>query len=568
MKRIRRTTWALVAFMAIALCTAGTVRAAVDKLVPADSLVVVKVHEPYTQMEKLTESELFARLTDPGVMPDLANGVRQVKAMVDFVEQQHKVNVERVLSGLFAGEMAVAINGEGSGVMLIEGENHSAVQKGLSEFLRVRKDQGELTGVKEETYKGVKVRSSQAVSGQEDRVYAVLGKVLVVANPPNRGSLRHVIDISQGQASSLAATPRYRKALSMVSKGSVISGYVDVPGVLEMIEKTQPHASEDPVARFIGEWLHDNVSFASMSVTAKDALQGSMTVKYAGDRLPEYLASLLPEQGNDLEILNLIPRSAALAGARSTNLKAVYEGLHELAQRAPGKGAQQMEQGLQFMVGMIGGIQSSEQLFDELGDEMALFVLPSGHRDHPPAVGFMLQLRNKAHIPLAIETLVGTAVAGARGEGKIDIRIKAEKYHDVPLTVVRSDEVHPPVLRKLSPTLCVVGDYLTITSTVDAAKQVIDAPHSRAAYRPRAAGTVYRAGRVDLKQVRRMFQRHRDFLTAHAVLQGGRTTEQAQADLKRIDKILSFMDEFTVTESHRRGVTTHVMTLKFSEAGR
>ena len=568
MKRTGRWAWIAMAMVAVALCVTGTARAAVDKLVPADSLLVLKVHQPYRQMDELSNSKIFDRLTDPAVMPDLADGMRQVKAMVDYVEQQHNVNVERVLRGLFAGDMALAITGEGSGVLLIEGQNHSAVQKGLNEFLRIRKAQNELTGVKEETYKGVKVRSSQAVSGQEDRVYAVLGKVLVVANPPNRAMVRQVIDISQGQAPSLAQKPRYRQALSMMEKGAAMSGYVDVPAVLEMIDRTQPGAGNDPVARFIGEWLHDNVSFAAMSLSGKEVLEGHMTVKYAGDRLPEYLQQLLPERGDRLEILDLIPRSAVLAGGRSVNLEAAYEGLLALAQRAPGNGAHKMEKGLEAVVGMVGGVQSSDQLFAELGDEMAMFVLPSGQANQPPAAGVMLQLRETAHIPVAIETLAGMAVAAARSEGKIDLRMKAETYRDVPLTMVRSKTVRPPILQKLSPTLCVVEDCLTITSSVDAAKAVIDASRAENAYRPQAAGTVYRAGWVNLGQARRMLQRHKDFLIAHAVLQSGRTTEQAQADMKRLDKVLSFLDGFTVTESHRPGCTDHVFTLKFSETVR
>lgn len=552
----------------VALLATGTVRASVDKLVPSDSLLVVKVHQPYRQMEDLTDSEIFARLIDPAVMPDLADGVRQVKAMVNFVEQQHNVKVERVLRGLFAGETALAINGEGSGVMLIEGQNHSAVQKGLDEFLRVRKAQGELTGVDEEIYKGVKVRSSQAVSGQEDRVYAVLDKVLVVANPPNRAMVRRVIDISQGQAGSLATVPRYRQAVSMVQKRPVMSAYVDVPAVLEMIERTQPGASRDQVARFIGEWLHDNISYAVMSVTAGDALKVQMMVKYAGDRLPEYLQYLLPEKGDRLEILDLIPRSAVLAGGRSLNLRAAYDGLVELAQRAPGNSAQKMEEGLQFLVGMIGGVQSSDQLFEELGNEMGIFVLPSGQANQPPGAGVMLQLRETAHIPVAVETLAGTAVAAARSQGKMDLRMEAETYRDVSLTIVRSRMAKPAILRKISPTLCVVEGYLTVTSSVEAAKQVIDASLTEDAYRPDAAGTVYRAGWVNLGQARRMLQRHKDFLTAHAVLQGGRTTEQAQEDLKRLDKVLSFLDQFTVTEFHRPGRTDHVLTLNFSKTAR
>ncbi len=68
------------------------------------------------------------------------------------------------------------------------------------------------------------------------------------------------------------------------------------------------------------------------------------------------------------------------------------------------------------VVDTIGGVNSREQFFSELGNQVGIFIQPGPQGGYPAGV-LALQLRQTTHIPDALATLVGGAAVAARSKG-------------------------------------------------------------------------------------------------------------------------------------------------------
>ena len=556
MKRTKKVTLVL-GLMALALFANATVtRAALEDTIPAGAVAVARLHEPAAALDTARGSKLYTQITQGDLMPELADAIRKIQAGARAIERRHDVNVDRIVDDMFAGDVAVAILGKNTGVLLVEGRSPSALERAAGEVLRIQQERGEVTGVETRTFMETTIHITRMADGQPDRAYALLGKVLVGAKTGDMQALKRVIKVYRGEGKSLADSARYRKTRSLMDGNALATAYVDMPRLLRLLPKDSDLKS-DPGGRLLRQWL-ETMRSAALSVTAKDSLRAHLAVQYKGGSLPPAAQALLPEEGAQLEVLESLPPSSAAAMARSTNLGALWRQSIETIERLDPHGAAKLREGMDAVVGSLGGIRTPEQLFDELGNEIAWAVLPPNDKNPRPAVALIVRLNETRHIPLALETLAGTAVTAMRKQGRTDVKLTYETYRDVSLTTVRGTE---GTWEKISPTLCTVGKNLTVTTSVDAARRVIDSARSEGPELPAMEGTLFAAGGLDSDRLMQMIRPYRSFLVEHSVRNSGKSRAKARRDLRRLEKILSLVDKVAFTASYRDGRTDRVLEI-------
>ncbi len=124
----------------------------------------------------------------------------------------------------------------------------------------------------------------------------------------------------------------------------------------------------------------------------------------------------------------------------------------------------------------------------------------------------------------------------------------------------------PAHLQAISPTLCTVGDYLVVSSTVGAARSVIDAFNDADVTLPEGEGTVFGVLRADVSALGGMLEQHREFLVRRAVEEEGKSQERAEQDVAGLKAILSLLHYVEATVAFGPDWTRHVLKVKFAGA--
>jgi hypothetical protein len=223
--------------------------------------------------------------------------------------------------------------------------------------------------------------------------------------------------------------------------------------------------------------------------------------------------------------------------------------------------ADAMQATLDRVIGAVGGVTSREEFFSELGTQMALFVIPAAEQKGPPAAAIALQLRNTDHIPNALESIVGLGIMAAQQQGR-DASLEHSEYKNAQLSTVHPGARGP--LGKFSPTFGVVGGYLVIATTLDAAHSVVDAAQTSSAPVNRKAGTPFAQLTVSVPQVRAMLQQYSGFLVQQSTANGRKTAQQAQHDMQALDQVLSLLQSIQTTQTFGPGRTDHYLTIELA----
>ena len=120
-------------------------------------------------------------------------------------------------------------------------------------------------------------------------------------------------------------------------------------------------------------------------------------------------------------------------------------------------------------------------------------------------------------------------------------------------------------MRKLSPTVCVVDGYLVISTTADAARQIIAASRAKPAAAPDAEGTVFGAVRVDVSRLVQMLNQHAAFLVKNAVEKNGKPRQQAEREMTALRVLVSMLESVELQSAFAPGRTDHVFRIEFAD---
>lgn len=558
----KRSPIVVVSFLLITALAALGAEDGIENNIPAEAPGVVIIEKPYRQFRRFLGSDVFARLTDPETVPAVAHGVENVRRVIQAVETQHGTDAGLVMGGIFRREAAlVALPGD-RGVLISRGENAHVLRSEVKEFLRVERATGNLLSTETFSHRGVTINTCSLGNQPEPRHHALVGDRLVLSE--DLEAVKQVIDVTKGEAPSLAESVDFKHAMGQVEEGAILTAYLSAGAVANAIDRKA--GATDAGGRTVLRRVREAVGRARYAVlwAKSDAvIEGRLTVQYGEQGIPPLLRTTVAEPGTDLSAPRFVPGNAAFTLARSLNPAACWREIVGFLQEVNPPAAQKAERGLRKLVQLIGGVDSADQLFSELGNEVALFVLSGADAQNPPRVGLVLALNETAHIPVALETFVGTAAVFAAVEGKADVSLVHAEVGGVRVTTVRVRKPSP--WDRLSPSMAVVRGHLVVTSTRDAMREVIAAAGSRPEKLAGVSGTSYALIQLDATRIEAMLQRHNEFLVRRAVEEDGKPEPQARRELRMLRLVLSLMEEIEVINSYSPDRTEHAFRITFPE---
>jgi len=542
---------------------------AVEDYLPRDAVGMLKVTNLERHYEEFVNSPLVAHLKDPAFMPELADKIEEAEAGIREFERTQEVDVRDILMDILGRECALAVFSDETGVFVVEAESRAALRDAVDEFERVQRLTGDLLDTGITRYKGVEVHASEMKNGKT-RYHAVSGRALAVGE--DRSAVERVIDTAAGATESMADSADFRDAMRMAEHGALAVGYLD-GAALEALSEQILREAEAPgrrherlVMRRLAEAL-PIARFLVLSVLHKEDVSARVTVAYDGDRLPASLAAIFPEEGARLDVLELVPRGAAVAAARSLDPEGAWHSMMDMLEEAAPRKAAKAQQAMEGLVGMVSGVYTQEQLLAEFTGQSALMVLPAETEDAPPAAGVVIGLSETANIPVAVESIVGAVVAFSRAGGKHDVTLEYNEYEGVRLTTVNVDE--PGVWAKVAPTFGVVEGNLVLTTSPGAARTIADTARGAARARtPRADGTIFSAAVLNARTVLDMLEQYQGFLLRHAMEKDGKPEAQARRELDALCKLLSLLNGMEYAEAFGEGRTDHYLRVDLAHDAR
>jgi len=551
---------------ALMLLAAQAAGAPVEGCVPADATVLFKVRDLARHYQRLRSSEIVRTLADESVMPELAAALRKADESVAEFERRHNVNAAGVLRQMFGREFALAAFPRGASVLLVRGYNEKSLREGLNDYLRVQRKAGALLGARTSRYKGMTLHSRNLAKGQ--RHHVLTGDILAASH--DLEALHRVIDVIRGDLPALSSQAWYKEADDLIPEEALLRACIDMTRTDPWLP---PLAKRPGLSGFLSGFaavrlatILSNARYAALSLCSGDMeLKARLTVVYQEGRLPASLRAAFPEAGSKLNILKLTPGAPVLTVARSINFEAVWDAYIETLRTRDPAEALDAQRKLQTVVDVIDGAETKRQLFEALGSQAALFVVPDEKAGALPGLALALELRDTARLPKTARAFIGAAALlwGARNDAPV--RVESSTYRGIPLTVVRI--MAPDLPGGLNPTLGLVDTMLALTSSPEVARGMIDASlHGSAPEVSHADGTVFFAARLSFREMGALLARHEQSLVRFAAKSGRVTEEAAMRRLKAVANLLSLFGTADVVASFRAGRTDHVATLRFSGA--
>ncbi|MCD6416774.1 MAG: hypothetical protein J7M08_08790 [Planctomycetes bacterium] len=560
MRRARRLAILTVAVSVVLGVLAVPAGAAVVGCIPRDATAVLRLRNLEGHYRDLRESDLYARMTDATFMPELAAGLAQARKQFDQFEAETGIDLEEVLLDVLGQDCAIFVLGEGKGTFVAEARSQDAVEKAVETMLQIERSEGKLQGSTEESYRGV-VLYRDVMLGKV-RYRAQIGRVLAMADNDREG-VCGVIDVRKG-APAITASASYRAAARLVPVEAVVALYVDGALLRTLVEKMP---APDPGARAIGRRLGATLGkarFAIVSVLADGEAKLRATLAYEGGALPDEVRAMIPETASGLDILRVAPRDTIFAAARGLNAGGVWNAVLEGAEAQSPAAARRLKGALDLVIGMTGGVYSAEQLWDEIGDQGALFVLPAPEEGGLPGLVIAVALEKTEHIPLAIESVTGGVVGFTRADGNENVSLHQEPYNGANLTTVRIERPGEAI-EEFNPTFGLVGSNWILASSREAAMRMVDASRAKAGPSfSRLAGTNYAGSVLNVGALLKTVKRYEEVLVRRAVEEEGKTEEKARGDLVALEKLLSLLDRVECAAAYKDGRTTLQMTVRLA----
>ncbi len=286
-----------------------------------------------------------------------------------------------------------------------------------------------------------------------------------------------------------------------------------------------------------------------------------LTVTYHDGRAPEGLEALLPDRGGALDLLDIAPRGAVLLAGCAVDYQAVWECITGLVRGTDPAAAATLVDGAKVAADLVAGVDTPEQLLAELGSQNALFILPVEGAGALPAGCMALRLGDTSHIPAAAETMAAMVVIGARAEGEPGLSLGHSVHDGVRLTTVRVDRPGPA--GQLSPTVGLVGRDLVLTSTLDAAHELVDSARAgETVDLPTAPGTPFVAAALDCPAALRLLEQHKEAFVREVAESEGKPEEVVRRELQAVTRLLSLLSRIAVTGSYSEGRTDLVLAVE------
>ena len=580
-----RGVFAVLAAVLVALSLAGAsdVKAAprpaggeLEHLLPGDTAAVIHVTGLHDFWDELAQSAIRNKIEHADI-PEIAQQFAKAQRDIADFELQTGISIKNTLSAILGKDCLIALLPDGDGVFVARSTDSNELRLAVDTILAIERNDGKITDEKTEAYHGVEIHSmvvsDPAKPGQppKPRNHAVIGDLLIVSE--SRDVVAKVIDTRQRRVASLAKSPDYLEAKKLMVPGALATVYVNTGRIAEtgILEKLGNDQLKNP---FVQAWHVRIKHHLTMTrhlvinfITSKTAWEVRSDFTFDESKTPATLKALMPPKGASLDVAGLLPANTVASISNRVNKTALWRYLVQVLQEANPAIAAQATSSAQQIGTMFGAMDFEKELLPQIGDQLSVFVTPGGPND-PPALSLAVELADGRMIPQTIRTWAGSAATVNRMEAQKKnqpqaFSIKRTDYHNVNLTTL---EIHkPPFAGKISPTLCVVGRFMVISSSADAARAVVDAfAKARPKVRTASQGeTTFTRGCLDVRRLSAMIGKHKVFLIRQAV-KDGKPQETAIKDLRNLDYLLSFFDSVQFSAAYVPGRVIRTCTIKLA----
>lgn len=553
------------AFIAVPFCAAQEKKTDLEAMLPPNTAAFVRGTNLHGFWKALANSPLRNKLENAPI-PEVRQQFIEAKNNIAGFEAMIGVDLGSVLNAFLGNDFILALFADGSGVFITRSADQNNLQAATDTILGLERQWGKILNEQAESYHQVEIISVELGDPRnpgmpsKPRHHARIGNLLILSE--SRDTVKKIIDIMQGRAQSLLDTPEYREAKKLMRTTAIGRLYINTPKLVQsgITEKLANGNLQNPLFKTWHTRIKKNLEQSRFIVAnvIGDATRLDIHSSFAYDqaKTPASINVLMPNRDTKLDIARCIPNNTVASFCNSVNKAALWKfAIQTMRELRPDLAEKAAEAARRFGQSFA-AMDFQTEFLPQLGDQFALFVTP-GPGNAPPALTAAIELTDTATIPQCIQTQIGSIafinwIENKKKNKSPDVKLTREKHGAVDYT--RVDVSSGPVAGKITPTMCVAGKFMIISTSADAARAAADAHADPPANRhnPDNTGTTFTRAHLDIKALTAMLRKHNEFLVREAVKKN--TPEQkARNDWRNIEYLLSFLDSIETQASYNPG---------------
>jgi hypothetical protein len=536
-------------------------------LLPEKTALIVRVTNLEAALRGWGESPMFKKIEEAPI-PGITRGLAKMRQDLQNVRLEHGVDLVDMFHAMLGKEFIIGVQPDGSALFAARGRNAEDLRAAVDIVIAGENDDGKVKEDNSEIYKTYEIRgmlvsdNPQAGAPFKLRYHVLTGDILLVSR--SREAIKQAIDLMRGEKEAgpnLYA--KHSEALKQAMPDALATVYVNTAGLAksEAVEKMAAVHLRNPmfklwygrVKRHMAMTRHMMISFKQTD----EAWDVKSTFLFDKSKLPAAYQTLIPAKGAALNILRVAPENSVFTVAHQVNKSALWRAMLDALKEANPQIALRAQTWTQMVANMAGVQSFEDDILDTLGDQTLLYGMP-GPDKTPPALAFALEVKEASPLPQVLQSLIGTGVTihameARNNERQPDVTLKRSVHWGVPIMTV---VIHKgEVAGIMTPTLFKIGNYLVITTTIEAAKASINAHEARPDFKgPLADGKAFSLhGTVHVKGLATLLKKHEAWLVRKAMENDGKDEQTARRDLRNIRFILSLFKDITFTTSHTPG---------------
>lgn len=554
----------MLALVAAPLCRAQAKSQDLEGMLPTNTAAYIRGTNLRAFWRELANSPLRDKLENAPI-PEVRQKFLEAQNNLAAVEAMLGADLGSLIGAFLGNDFVLALFADGNGVFITRSANGNELMSAVETIVGLEQQLGKVLKEEVENYHQVEIVSMDLIAPMKPgkpaklRHHARIGDVLVLSE--SLDVVKQTIDTMQGRTQSLLSTPEYREAKELMRTDAIGRAYVNTARMAEsgIMEKLGNGNLRNPLFKTWHTRLKNNLEqsrFIVVNVMGNAArLEIRSSFAYDESRTPASFKALMPDRNVKLDIAMYRPDNAVASFCNSVNKVALWQFAMQTLRELKPDVAEKVREAAQHLGRSFAAMEFETEFLPQLGDQLALFVTP-GAGNAPPALTAVIQLTDSEALPQCLQTQAGSLAFVNWAESK-----KKNKAPD--FTLVRENDgaveytrvnIHSgPAAGKITPTMCVLGDCMILSTSAEAARAAVAAytapqPKVRAA----DAGAVFTRGHLDMKALAELARKHNEFLVREAVKKG--TPEQkARTDWRNVQYLLSFFETIEMQASYTPG---------------
>jgi len=458
----------------------------------------------------------------------------------------------------------------------VRSANRNDLQATVDTIVGLERQWGKVLDERVEAYRGAEIVSMEITDPQKPgmpskpRHHARIGNLLIVSR--SLDTVKKIIDIQQGRGNSLAATSDFREAQKLMRPNAICRAYLNSRNIAQsgLLDKLGNGNLRNPLFKTWYTRLKQNLQISRYAVIniMGDATGLEIRSSFAYDELraPASFKALMPKHDVKLDIARCRPANAVASFSNSVNKAALWKYTLQALREFKPEIADKVTAGARYVGKCFASMDFEKEFLAQIGDQFAVFVTP-GAGDMLPELTLAIELAEGELIPNCDRTQAGVIEFGNWTE-----RQKQKKAPDFSITRQKRGAVDyttatihsSPVAGKMTPTMCVVGRFMLLSTSADAAQAAVEAFHSPTSAAPSGnSGAVFSRGNIDMDALAVLLRKHRNFLVQQAVKKGT-PKQKARTDWRNVEYLLSFFKSINFHASSVPGRIDRVIRVNFA----